>query len=121
MDAWKKIGRDCSPIYHVTDDLPPTLIYHGDADTLVPLEQSEWFRSRAEQSGGNVKIVVHPGGEHGWLTMITDIRKFADWFDEHLRVERIATDRAVPTENSNLSHTSHSSDRLLLFRSISAR
>jgi len=84
MSAWKTIGHECSPIYYVTSDLPPTLIYHGDADTLVPLEQSEWFRDRAAEHGHDVKLVVHPGGEHGWLTMIWDLRKFADWFDEHL-------------------------------------
>ena len=85
MSAWKEIGRQCSPIYHITKDLPPTLIYHGDADTLVTLEQSERFRDRALKLGNNVKIVVHPGGRHGWLTMIWDLRKFADWFDLHLR------------------------------------
>jgi len=85
MPAWKVIGRECSPIYHITTDLPPTLIYHGDRDTLVPLEQSEWFRDRAVENGRDVKIVIHPGGKHGWPTMILDLRKFADWFDLHLR------------------------------------
>ena len=51
MSVWKEIGRECSPIYYITQDLPPTLIYHGDADTLVPLEQSEWFRDRAVKLG----------------------------------------------------------------------
>ena len=78
------IGRGSSPIYQITTDLPPTLIYHGDADTLVPLEQSEWFRDRAAEHGRDVKIVIHPGGSHGWPTMILDLRKFADWFDLHL-------------------------------------
>jgi len=85
MPAWKAIGRECSPIYHITTDLPPTLIYHGDADTLIPLEQSEWFRDRAAEHGRDVRIVVHPGGKHGWPTMIWDLRKFADWFDLHLQ------------------------------------
>ena len=85
MPAWKVIGRDCSPIYHITEKLPPTLIYHGDADTLVPLEQSEWFHDAAVKHGREVNIVVHAGGKHGWLTMIWDLRKFADWFDRHLR------------------------------------
>lgn len=85
MDVWKVIGRQCSPIYYVTPNLPPTLIYHGDADTLVPLEQSEWFRDRARAQGRDVTLVVHPGGKHGWPSMILDIRRFADWFDEHLR------------------------------------
>jgi acetyl esterase/lipase len=85
MAAWKVIGRNCSPIYFVTPELPPVLIHHGDADTLTPLEQSEWFRDRATQHGRDVRIVVHRGGKHGWLTMLWDVRQFANWFDQHLR------------------------------------
>ena len=85
MAAWKQIGREMSPIYHVTPDLPPVLIFHGDADTLVPLEQSEWFVARARETGATVELVVRPGKQHGWLTMIWDVRRFADWFDRHLQ------------------------------------
>ncbi len=85
MDAWKVIGRNCSPIYHITRQFPPTLIYHGDADTLVPLEQSERFCDRATELGREVKLVVHPGGSHGWPTMLWDLLDFANWFDQHLR------------------------------------
>jgi acetyl esterase/lipase len=82
--VWKVIGRECSPIYHITTNLPPVLIYHGDADILTPLEQSEWFQAKARELGRRVNIVVHPGGKHGWLTMPLDIRKFAQWFDNCL-------------------------------------
>jgi acetyl esterase/lipase len=85
MPVWKVIGRESSPIYYVTSNLPPTLIYHGDADTLVPLDQSQRFRDRAADFGREVKVVVHPGGKHGWLTMLWDIRGFGLWFDRHLR------------------------------------
>lgn len=81
---WDNIGRSCSPIYHVHDHLPPTLIYHGDADTLVPLDQSKRYREEALQNGNTVELVVHPGGGHGWLSMIWDIRHFAMWFEQHL-------------------------------------
>jgi len=84
---WQEIGRAMSPIYHVTDALPPTLIYHGDADTLVPLDQSERFQAKAREVGREVKLVVHPGGKHGWITMFWDIRQFGKWFDQHLRRE----------------------------------
>jgi acetyl esterase/lipase len=85
MDAWKVLGRDCSPIYHVTEQLPPTLIYHGDADTLVPWSQSQRFCNTAEVLNCEVKLVVHPGGEHGWWSMFLDIHRFGDWFDNHLK------------------------------------
>lgn len=84
LAVWKVIGRACSPIYHVTSNLPPVLIVHGDADTLTPLEQSEWFAARAGQVGRPVQLVVRRGAGHGWWTIVFDVRKFADWFDQHL-------------------------------------
>lgn len=84
LDIWKGIGRECSPIYHITSEMPPILIHHGDADTLVPLEQSEWFRDKAASLGREVELVIHPGKTHGWPTMVLDLFDFADWFDEHL-------------------------------------
>ncbi len=88
LAVWKVIGREVSPIYHVTSNLPPVLILHGDADTLTPLEQSEWFVTRAQEVGCEVKLLVRPGKRHGWLTMLWDVRRFADWFDHHLRAAR---------------------------------
>lgn len=82
--AWQQIGRNVSPIYHVTPKLPPILIEHGDADTLVPLDQSIRFCERARASGCDVELVVEPGCKHGWLTMLWDVRKFALWFDRRL-------------------------------------
>ncbi|MEI6568862.1 MAG: prolyl oligopeptidase family serine peptidase, partial [Verrucomicrobiota bacterium] len=81
----KVIGHELSPIYYVTTNLPPSLIYHGDADTLVPLDQSERFQAEARKLGRTVELVVHPGGKHGWVTMVWDLRRFADWFDRYLR------------------------------------
>lgn len=84
MPTWKVIGRDMSPIYHVTSNTPPILIIHGDADTLVPLDQSVRFKAAAQEAGCTIKLIVHEGGGHGWPTMLLDIMKFADWFDEYL-------------------------------------
>lgn len=85
LAVWKVIGRELSPIYHIHSNSPPTLIYHGDADTLVPLDQSQRYQARAREIGRIVELVVHPGGGHGWLSMLWDIRSFADWFDRFLK------------------------------------
>ncbi|MCB2080847.1 MAG: alpha/beta hydrolase [Novosphingobium sp.] len=83
-DKWPEIGKSCSPLHWITAELPPTLIYHGDADTLTPLNQSLRFQRRAADYGREVQVVIHPGGGHGWLSMVWDVRRFADWFDRHL-------------------------------------
>jgi len=85
LAVWKVIGREMSPIYFVRSNLPPTLIYHGDADTLVTLDQSQRYQAEARKAGSVVELVVHHGGQHGWLSMVWDTRKFADWFDRFLR------------------------------------
>lgn len=84
-EIWKVIGHDMSPIFHVHSNLPPTLILHGGADTLTPLDQSERYQAAARAVGGTVELIVRPGKQHGWLTMVWDVRLLADWFDRYLR------------------------------------
>lgn len=83
------LGREISPIYHVTGKLPPTLIIHGDADRDVPLQQSESFVAAARKAGAKqIELIVRPGKGHGWgdfWKSEEDITAFADWFDRHLR------------------------------------
>lgn len=85
MATWRPLARELSPIYHVTADLPPVLIHHGDRDTLVTLDQSERFRDRAGEVGADVTLVTVARGGHGWLTMPLDVVRFAAFFDRVLR------------------------------------
>jgi acetyl esterase/lipase len=82
------VGRMISPIYYVTPKLPPVLIIHGDADIVVPLQQSESFAARAKEVGApEVKIIIRKGKGHGWgdfWKSQEDIEQFADWFDRYL-------------------------------------
>ena len=99
---WVDIGKPLSPLFHLHPQTPPTLIYHGDADTLVPLDQSQRYQARAREIGRTVELVVHPGGKHGWLTMLWDIHHFADWFDQHLS-RQTATGSLDRPENPSLA------------------
>jgi acetyl esterase/lipase len=72
------IGRKISPITHVTSDDPPTLIIHGDADKLVPIQQAEIVVAKLKKAG------VPEGAVHGWPNLLQDLGAFADWFDRHL-------------------------------------
>ena len=79
----REIGRSISPIAQITKDYPPALIYHGDKDNLVPLEQSQRFIEKLKEAGVECKLVVKTGAGHGW-NLAPDQQAMADWFDAHL-------------------------------------
>jgi len=84
----QSLGKEISPIYFVTSQLPPTLIIHGDADLAVPLQQSESFIERARSVGAkHVQLIIRAGKGHGWgefWKSSDDINEFVNWFDKFL-------------------------------------
>ena len=80
-----EIARQISPAYHVTKDDPPTLIIHGDADKLVPIQQAELIMAKFKEAGVPAELVVKKGAGHGWLTIGADQKTIADWFDKYLK------------------------------------
>jgi acetyl esterase/lipase len=83
-----ELGRQISPITHATADDPPTLIIHGDADKLVPIQQAETILEKLKSAGVETKLVVKKGAGHGWSDLLKDMSIIADWFDEHLKPAR---------------------------------
>jgi acetyl esterase/lipase len=81
----KEIGKSIGPVYHVSADDPPTLIIHGDADKLVPLQQAERFLDKLKATGVKTKLIVKPDAAHGWPNLLKDLETFADWFEETLK------------------------------------
>lgn len=84
----REIGKQISPVYHVSQGDAPTLIIHGDADKLVPIQQAELVINRYQELGLKGKLVTKPGAAHGWPNMLADLRTIADWFDEHLAAKK---------------------------------
>lgn len=84
-DKILEIGRQISPVNHVSSDDPPTLIVHGDADKLVPIQQAELIIEKLKAANVESELVVKQGKEHGWADIGLDLVTFADWFDKHLQ------------------------------------
>jgi acetyl esterase/lipase len=82
-DERKAIGKAISPATHVSKDSVPTLLIHGDADTLVPLQQSEWIISKFQEHKVPNKLIVKPKAGHGWAGMDKDLEEIIAWFDLH--------------------------------------
>ncbi len=79
------IGKMISPVNNVTEDDPPSLIIHGDADKLVPIQQAEIIIEKMKQAKVPCELIVKPGAAHGWGGMEKDYVTFADWFDKYLQ------------------------------------
>jgi acetyl esterase/lipase len=76
--------RPLSPIYGISKATPPTLIIHGEADMLVPIQQSERYIDKLKEMGVEAKLERRPGKGHGWPDAGPDLIMLADWFDSHL-------------------------------------
>lgn len=73
-----------SPVYHVAPGLPPFLLIHGDADSLVPFQQSLKLKAALEASGVPVELLVKEGGDHSWPTVREEVEHLAQWLDKNL-------------------------------------
>jgi len=82
-----------SPLTHVNAKSPPVLLLHGDADVLVPPQQSQLMEAALRKAGVPVKLLMIPGGVHAADFGTTPPRKewpdfFGEsvrWLDQHLR------------------------------------
>lgn len=84
-----KLYHEASPINHVSSDDPPFLIVHGDADKVVPYEQSESMETALRRAGVTTKLIRVAGVDHfvnsaGW-EKVDWVGMTLDWFDTHLR------------------------------------
>lgn len=59
------LWKSGSPVFYVQPNDPPFLIIHGDADTLVPLAQSQVFVDALKKAGVPHQFLVVKNGTHG--------------------------------------------------------
>lgn len=81
----KAIGKQISPITHVTKDSAPALIIHGDADLLVPIQQAEVIIAKFKEHNVPCELAVRKGAGHGGPAFANDAKTLADWFDKYLK------------------------------------
>lgn len=85
-----EIGRQISPVTHVSADDPPTWIIHGDADKLVPIQQAELIIEKLKSVGVPAELSVKQNAAHGWPNQAGDQTLVADWFDKYLAAANIS-------------------------------
>ena len=56
-----------SPLHHVRRGLPPTIIFHGKADTTVPYPTVAKFAEVMQAAGNRCELVGYEGEKHGFF------------------------------------------------------
>jgi acetyl esterase/lipase len=75
----KELAHKISPVTHVTADAAPTLIIHGDADVLVPIQQAEVIMARFKDAGVPAELVIRKGRGHDFKGADKDFPVIVDW------------------------------------------
>jgi acetyl esterase/lipase len=55
-----------SPINFVTSTVPPTIIFHGTADPVVPISESIKLQAKLQLAGVTNQYFTYAGEGHGW-------------------------------------------------------
>lgn len=59
--------KNISPAHHVKKGTPPTIIFHGKADTTVPYATAEAFTRTMKAAGNRCELVGAEGQAHGYF------------------------------------------------------
>jgi acetyl esterase/lipase len=58
VDRRAALAREASPIRHGDGSDPPTLLFHGSEDPIVPVDQSEALKARLDAAGVPARLIV---------------------------------------------------------------
>lgn len=79
------LAREASPMTYVRKDSVPVLIFHGDADKLVPVAQSQSLEVALKAAGANCTLIVHPGYPHGFRPGEDELDRIAKFFRDSVK------------------------------------
>jgi len=82
-----RLATLASGVTHASKDDPPLLIFHGDKDTTVLMDQSESLIAAYRKAGLTARLVVVPGGKHGGDEYVSgeNRRRVVEFLDTQLR------------------------------------
>jgi dipeptidyl aminopeptidase/acylaminoacyl peptidase len=77
-----------SPLAHINNAKTPVMIVHGNADTRVPLSQSEEMYNALKLKKVHTQLIVYQRQPHGLLereAQIDYMNRTLDWFNDYLK------------------------------------
>jgi acetyl esterase len=63
----KERYKEISPLHNLLEGMPPTIVFLGDQDNLIPVSTAEKFRDDMRKLGNRSELFVYPGQVHGFF------------------------------------------------------
>lgn len=67
IDATTEFLEEVSPYHRVTATAPPTILFYGGQDPLIPTTQGTDMRDRLQELNVTHEFTLYPNEGHGWL------------------------------------------------------
>ncbi|NND98833.1 MAG: alpha/beta hydrolase fold domain-containing protein [Pirellulaceae bacterium] len=104
-------AEQLSPIHQITTKIPPTIIFHGEADTTVPFSTAQAFTNAANNHNSHCKLNGFAGQAHGFFNYGRNgkpgenFRKTINQLDQFLvSLGYLTGDATIATTNSPNAH-----------------
>ncbi|MGB5499158.1 MAG: alpha/beta hydrolase [Maribacter sp.] len=68
--GYERIGdayKDFSPLHNIMDGAPPTIIFLGTNDDLIPIETAMYYKKVMEKIGSKCELRLYEGEGHGFF------------------------------------------------------
>ncbi len=68
--GYERVGaayKDFSPLHNIREGAPPTIIFLGTEDHLIPVETMQYYQIAMERVGSYCELHLYPGQKHGFF------------------------------------------------------
>jgi len=103
--GYERIGErypEISPLHNLTGKMPPTIVFLGTEDDLIPVETAKLFKQKLETAGNRCDLFLYENQKHGFFNYREDGKDVNKYFTEtllqsELFLESIGYLQAKPT------------------------
>jgi acetyl esterase/lipase len=80
------LAREANPLTYISEGTPPFLIFHGDADTVISIDQSRLLQAALQKAGAPSEFIILPGVGHSHVAVWQKEReRICAFFSKYLR------------------------------------
>ena len=86
IEATTEFLEEVSPYHRVTSSAPPTILFYGGQDPLIPTTQGTAMRDRLEELNVTHEFTLYPNEGHGWigLNLLDTTIKLQTFVETHM-------------------------------------